>query len=202
MYTGAVDLTNPLASLLADSQADALRVLARTDVGLTGRQIARLSGAAQHTTTKRGLDKLERIGLVSVARGLQHSEYRANRDHVLWPAIQTCLDAQSQLASRIAAFVARRVPGAISTAVFGSVARGDATATSDVDIILVTEAGGVDELTVELGDLVRTWTGNDCGVLDFSREQLQTAVRERDPIVDSLRADARTVFGTDLRSLL
>ncbi|WP_058727020.1 nucleotidyltransferase domain-containing protein [Curtobacterium luteum] len=197
-----MDLTNPLASILADSQADALRVLARTDVGLTGRQIARLSGTAQHTTTKRGLDKLERIGLVSVTRGLQHSEYRANRDHVLWPAVQAGLDAQDELSSRIASFVARRVPDAISAAVFGSVARGEATAASDVDIVLVTEAGGAEDVAVELGDLVRTWTGNDCGVLDFSREQLETAVHERDPIVDSLRADARTVHGTELRTLL
>lgn len=202
VYAVAMRLVDPLASLLADSQAGALRVLARTETGMTGRQVARLTGAAQHTTTKRALDKLESIGLVSVERGLQRSVYRANREHLLWPAIQLSLDAGSELERRVVELVASHRPEVLSVAVFGSVARGTADDDSDVDLVLVTETASVDEFAVLLGDRVRTWTGNDCSVLDFTRDQLRAAVDARDPIVDSLRTDARTVYGADLRSLL
>lgn len=195
-------LVDPLASLLADSQAGALRVLARTEAGMTGRQVARLAGAAQHTTTKRALDKLEGIGLVQVERGLQHSLYRANREHVLWPAIELSLDAASELERRLTALVSAECPGAVSVAVFGSVARGTASDASDLDLVVVSGEEPAGAFAVRLGDRVRAWTGNDCSVLDFTRDQLRTAVATGDPIVDSLRADARTVYGSELRDLL
>jgi predicted nucleotidyltransferase len=195
-------LVDPLASLLADSQAGALRVLARTDAGMTGRQVARLAGATQHTTTKRALDKLEDIGLVQVERGLQHSVYRANREHVLWPAIELSLGASSELERRITELVGTEYPEAVSVAVFGSVARGTASESSDVDLVVVSGERPADAFAVRLGDRVRAWTGNDCSVLDFTPEQLRTAVDTDDPIVASLRADAHTLYGSELRELL
>lgn len=202
MYTDVVRIVDPLASLLADSQAGALRVLARTDAGMTGRQVARLSGAAQHTTTKRALDRLEGIGLVQVERGLQHSVYRANREHLLWPAIQLSLDAGSELEHRIVELIHAEQPDALSVAVFGSVARGTARDDSDLDLVVIAGTEPADEFAVLLGDRVRAWTGNDCAVLDFTQDQLRAAVESDDPIVESLRADARTLFGTELQSLL
>ncbi|WIB78256.1 nucleotidyltransferase domain-containing protein [Curtobacterium sp. MCPF17_002] len=195
-------LTEPLASLLAESQAGALRVLARTDAGMTGRQVARLSGAAQHTTTKRALDKLERIGLVDVDRGLQHSVYRANRDHLLWPAIALSLEASSELERRIVGLVRDERADLLSVAVFGSVARGTAGDESDLDLVIVSDSTPAADFAVHLGDRVHAWTGNECAVLDFDRAQLHAAVDADDPIVESLRRDARTVYGTELRHLL
>ncbi|WFR68281.1 nucleotidyltransferase domain-containing protein [Curtobacterium flaccumfaciens] len=169
---------------------------------MTGRQVARLSGAAQHTTTKRALDRLEAIGLVHVERGLQHSVYRANREHLLWPAIQLSLDAGSELERRLVELIRAEQPDALSVAVFGSVARGTARDDSDLDLVVIAGAEPVDEFAVRLGDRVRAWTGNECAVLDFTREQLREAVDSADPIVDSLRADARTLYGTELQELL
>ncbi|MBT2503608.1 nucleotidyltransferase domain-containing protein [Curtobacterium sp. ISL-83] len=197
-----MQLAQPLATLLGSTQADALRVLARTDTGMTGRQVARVAGANQHTGIKRALDKLEQVGLVCVERGLQHSSYRANREHVLWPAVELGLGAGNELERRIAEFVQREDLDVLSASLFGSVARGDATETSDVDLLVVfAEAVDVDAVT-QLGELVERWTGNECQVFDVTRADLLRFVREGDPLVGSWREEARTVYGSDIRTLL
>jgi predicted nucleotidyltransferase len=196
-----MELVDPLATLVGRTQSEALRVLARTDAGITGRQVARMAGAAMHTGIKRALDKLERSGLVLVDRGLQHSSYRVNRDHLLWPSVELALHAPDELDRRIGA-LARTSDAVESVAVYGSVARGDASAESDVDLVVVFADAVDDELVARLGDLVRRWTGNTCQVFDLTRTDLERSVRDRDPIVDSWRADARTIVGTDLRALL
>ncbi|WP_144713132.1 nucleotidyltransferase domain-containing protein [Curtobacterium pusillum] len=197
-----MQLTQPLATLVGPTQANALRVLSRTDAGMTGRQVSRVAGAAQHTGIKRALDKLEQVGLVQVERGLQHSSYRVNREHLLWPAVELSLRAGDELERRIAAFVEDADAGVLSVSIFGSLARGTATESSDVDLLVVFADGVDTEVVVRLGDLVRRWTGNECQVFDVTRADLRRFVAEGDPLVGSWRDEARTVFGPDVRSLL
>ncbi|WP_181420371.1 nucleotidyltransferase domain-containing protein [Curtobacterium sp. MCBD17_023] len=197
-----MQLTAPLATLVGPTQADALRVLAQTDAGMTGRQVARVAGAAQHTGIKRALDKLEHAGLVCVERGLQHSAYRVNRDHLLWPAVELVLGAGAELERRIHDFLAGVDPSVLSVSIFGSVARGTATDESDVDLLVVFDTETDLDVVVQLGDLVHRWTGNECQVFDVTRADLERFAAEGDPLVGSWRADARTVFGPDIRTLV
>jgi predicted nucleotidyltransferase len=197
-----MQLAQPLATLLGATQADALRVLARTDSGMTGRQVARVAGAPQHTGIKRALDKLEAAGLVQVERGLQHSAYRVNREHLLWPAVELGLEAGDELERRIGAYVASAQAGVLSVSIFGSVARGTATPTSDLDLLVVFEETVDTDVVVRLGDLVRRWTGNECQVFDVTRADLRRFVAEGDPLVGSWREEARTVFGEEIRTYI
>ena len=197
-----MQLVTPLATLLGPTQADALRVLARTDAGMTGRQVARVAGAAQHTGIKRALDKLEQAGLVRVDRGLQHSAYRVNREHLLWLAVELGLGAGDELERRIGDFVESVDAGVLSVSVFGSVARGTATPTSDLDLLVVFDAVVDTDVVVRLGDLVRRWTGNECQVFDVTRADLRRFVAEGDPLVGSWRDEARTVFGEEIRTFI
>jgi predicted nucleotidyltransferase len=197
-----MQLTAPLATLTGRTQADALRVLAQSDAGMTGRQVARVAGAAQHTGIKRALDKLEHAGLVTVQRGLQHSAYRINRDHLLWPAVELVLGAHEELERRISEFIASSSAAVLSVALFGSLARGTATEDSDVDLLVVFDTDVDVDLIVRLGDLVQRWTGNDCQVFDVTRADLVRFAAEGDPLVGSWREDSRTVYGRDLQALL
>ncbi|WP_185021597.1 nucleotidyltransferase domain-containing protein [Curtobacterium sp. PhB130] len=205
MYTDGgrlMEVAEPLATLVGRTAARAIRVLARTDSGMTGRQVARVAGVASHTGIKRALDKLELAGLVVVERGLQHSSYRANRSHVLWPAIELALEARQELERRIVHLVDRSDVGVISVSVFGSVARGDSTAASDVDLVVVFDDHVDTELIVELGSMVRIWSGNDCQVFDVTRPDLRRFAMENDPLLGSWRDDAKTVYGRDIRDLI
>jgi predicted nucleotidyltransferase len=137
-----------------------------------------------------------------VERGLQHSAYRVNRDHVLWPSIELALDANRELDRRIAAFVEASGEAVESVAVFGSLARGTATGESDVDLVVVFHDQVDADLVGTLGEQVRAWTGNACHVFDVTRADLARFVAEGDPLVGSWRADARTLYGKDLREIL
>lgn len=196
-----MQLASPLATLVGGQQAAALRVLARTDAGMTGRQVARVAQTG-NTATKRALDKLEHAGLVTVNRGLHSSSYRVNEDHVLWPALRLALDASRVLDERIAHFVDGSGVPVTSVAVFGSVARGEATDDSDVDLVVVYPDELVVDLSVALGSAVERWTGNETQVFDVSREDLRKMVADGDPLVESWRKEARTIVGEDLRGLL
>jgi predicted nucleotidyltransferase len=194
-------LASPLATLVGGHQAAALRVLARTDAGMTGRQVARVAQAG-NTAIKRALDKLEHAGLVKVDRSLHSSSYRVNEDHVLWPALRLALDAPRVLDERIGQLVDESGVAVTSVSVFGSVARGEATDDSDVDLVVIYPGEPVVDLSVALGSAVERWTGNECQVFDVSRADLRRMVADGDPLVDSWRRDARTIVGEDLRGLL
>ena len=196
-----MQLASPLTSLVGASQAAALRVLARTNSGMTGRQVARVADLG-NTGIKRALDKLEHAGLVTVDRGVHSSSYHVNQDHVLWPALRLALDAPQLLDQRIRDFVEQSGIDVVTVAVFGSVARGDATEESDVDLAVVYPGDPDEHLSVELGGHVERWTGNDCQVFDVSRAELSRMVAEADPLIESWRRDARTIVGTDLRGLI
>lgn len=196
-----MELVEPLATLVGRTQSEALRALARTDTGMSGRQVARVAGAALHTGIKRALDRLERSGLVLVDRGLQHSSYRVNREHLLWPAVELALHARDELDRRIQELVGPS-DAVVSVSEFGSVARGTATDESDIDIVVVFADTVDDDLVGRLGDLVHRSTGNECQVFDTTIADLVRSVHEHDPIVDSWRRDARTIAGADIRELL
>lgn len=196
-----MQLTFPLATLVGPGQAAALRVLARTDSGMTGRQVARVSQTA-NTGIKRALDRLELAGLVTVERGVHASSYRVNHDHVLWPALRLALDAPGELDHRIQKFIEHSGADVVSVAVFGSVARGEATDESDLDLVVVYREEVDVDVSVGLGSMVQRWTGNACQVFDVSLGDLTQMVAERDPLVGSWQSDARTIVGLDLRSLI
>ncbi|NMR20225.1 nucleotidyltransferase domain-containing protein [Cellulomonas fimi] len=95
-----------------------------------------------------------------------------------------------------------------SLAIYGSVARREATTRSDVDLLLVLpdrvlpSAAEVEQLVADLHHHVPAWTGNYAHVHLTSRTDLVSASRADDPIVRSWLEDADTVIGTDVRHLM
>lgn len=200
-----MDLTFPGADLLGPNEASALRVLARLDQPVTGRDVARLGGASP-SSTRRALLRLQHIGLVS-SRDSSHARlYELRREHVLWEPVQQILTATSRVQVAVGRLVAQRLGDRATVALFGSVARGQSTADSDVDIALVLheEVGAEqrDAVVDELADLVQVKTGNAAQVFTVDRAGLAGMVQAGDPLVRSWSHDAITLSGPDLRVLL
>jgi predicted nucleotidyltransferase len=132
-----------------------------------------------------------------------------NRDHVAAAPIVELSNLRLALFRRLSDEVfAFWRPQPIHVSVFGSAARGDGTADSDIDIFLVRPAG-IDEddgkwrAQVEaLADNVFRWTGNHAGIAEVSEGDLERLRHDRPAIVASLRADAVDIAGNPLRSLL
>jgi DNA-binding transcriptional ArsR family regulator len=204
-----MNLAHPLSDLVPGAAGAILQRLAMTTEGLTGHQIADLSaGAVSQSGVSRALGRLVRSGLVEVQPVGRANLYRLNRDHVLAPAIVGGAEAVDTLLERITESVKAwpLVPDAVW--VFGSVARGQGGSDSDVDLLLVRpsevpldDARWADQTARLLAD-VAAWSGNECGLLEYTVDELSDLADAADPLADSLRSDAVALVGRRPAELL
>ncbi len=91
-----------------------------------------------------------------------------------------------------------------STWLFGSVARDESTAESDIDLLIVADdlqASELHDRHARLHSDVRTWTGNDLQLIEHSQVSWRKLVRARNPLVEQIRNDG-IAFTTEASSLL
>jgi len=201
-----MDWENPLRSIAATVDADVLKVLAGTHAPVTGNQLARLAGRsyAQVTAVVR---RLTEDGVVLVEQHGRTYSYRLNRDHVLASGLLDMLSAPSRIENEIRELVQTWDLPPNTVALFGSAARREAVRESDVDLLVVRpdEVDPDDDAwRVHLGDLVHLVeerSGNRAQLVELSRSELADAVESREPLIGSLRLEARTLMGVDLRTL-
>ena len=99
-------------------------------------------------------------------------------------------------------------PEPVHASLFGSLARREATTTSDIDILIVTGPAGAvhqDERAALIDQLsadVLRWTGNRGHIVDPSPGILTTMIAADDPLLVSWRADHIHLMGTRLLDLL
>ncbi len=129
-----------LAELLSSRvRAEVLRLLfGVTESELHGRELARRS-AVNEAALRQELRKLKRLDLVHARRAGNRVYYRANADHPLFPEIHSLVLKTSGLVDVLGEVLKRaRIKVAF---VFGSVADGKTTASSDVDLMVVGPLG-------------------------------------------------------------
>jgi len=154
------------------------------------------------------LDRLTKHGLVLAEPANHGFVYRLNRDHLLAPAVFAGFEARVQLFRKLGEACANPLLGGVSAAVFGSVARRESTAESDIDLVLVIH-DDVDttldqwiDARDDLVDQVRRWTGNSLELITVAVDHLQNLATSAEPIVAAWREEARTIFGVELASLV
>ena len=209
-----MDLSNPVSAIIPKLDGNIYRVVARTTTPLSGARVAALAGKASYPGILTALSRLVLQGTVLVEQAGSSYMYRANREHILWPAIEQAVAAAESvlptLRLRLSQLVDEHLGAKVSKdstlAMFGSVARETSTAGSDLDIVAVfpdylSEESGA-ELVDTLSESARRWTGNDCNVYVATASRLRELVNSKDPIVDSWRSDAVTFHGVDLHDRL
>ena len=154
----------------------AIRVLRALDEApsgyrATGRDIARRAGIS-HPTATATLEALSREGIVEADRMAHASMYVLNREHVLAGPLGALFACEREAADELKRFlhdevVRRRIP--IQEAyLFGSVVRGDASTSSDIDVGVICRPDDAEGVAMEmetLGDDVRRRFGNELRVL-------------------------------------
>ncbi|WP_380160029.1 nucleotidyltransferase domain-containing protein [Kineococcus sp. R86509] len=158
---------------------------------------------------QRVLTRLAEEGVITVERRKNAAYYSANRNHLAWPAVEILADLRRELLRRIEERVRSWAVPVETAAVFGSLARGEGSVDSDVDLLLVR----ADEVTGEralawddqvdsLVTAVQSWSGNPAQPYDISVSDLRDHVEADEPIVGSWRREAITLVGRDLSALL
>lgn len=133
-----------------------LRVLCREPhTGLTGRELARRAHTSPPQTSA-ALQQLEGLGLVHRKVTGRADGWSLVADHALVSAIMTLFEVERNLRPQFRAELRDGLKhlGATNAAIFGSVARGEATIDSDLDLFLeVPTEGDAARLREALPDL-------------------------------------------------
>lgn len=132
--------TNQLVELLSSrARAEIFRLLfSGSEEQLHVREIERRSGL-NDSTLRQELRKLARLDLVQSRRDGNRVYYRAKTENPLYPEIRSLVLKTSGLADVLkSALVDKRIRIAF---VFGSVARGEEKAGSDVDLMVIGQLG-------------------------------------------------------------
>jgi len=95
----------------------------------------------------------------------------------------------------------------LHASLFGSVARGEGNAASDIDLLVV-RPRGIDvedeqwrSQLEELADQVLRWTGNQAGIAELSEDDV-SAPAGRSPIFEEIADEAIDLAGLPLRRLM
>lgn len=202
-----MDLTHPEYVLLGENRARVLHRLSVLADPASGRRIHELSGVASLRTTQRILNDLVEVGLVDVRQLGSGNAYSVNRAHVLWAPVEQILAVRGVTQTRIVEILeATLADHAVCTAVFGSYARGEGSADSDIDVLIVW-GGDIDaeEAAGMLDDAaegIRRLTGNQAQMFPVTTQELDELASNNDPFVESLRQDAVSLTGASIKSLL
>jgi predicted nucleotidyltransferase len=200
-----MELSRVGADLFGAAEAAALRVLAVQGRPVSGREVARLADTNQ-SSVLRALNRWVQIGVVDAAYAPHATLYTVNRHHVLWMPLEEILAAPARLEQAIAELVRDRTQGRATVAIFGSVARRDSDASSDIDIALVVADGEdplqIDSLVDELRERVEQLSGNKAQIVEVSEQQLGNMVAHRDPLAVAWADEALTLAGTNLSTLI
>lgn len=203
-----MDLSRPYAAISPTLDPGVLTVLAGTTRPLTGREIARLVGRASHSGVMAALDRLDDQGIVDREEAGRAFLFTLNREHLAAPAVELLADLREELLRRIRSQVEGWNVKAHHLSLFGSAARGDGDIDSDIDLFVVRFSAIESREPVwrEQLDLltwqIERWTGNPARVIEVEESDLARLREERPPVVDELLADAISLAGPDVSTLL
>jgi predicted nucleotidyltransferase len=197
-----MDLSNPSEAVLPSVRGAVLRVLAGSDALMSGREVAATAGQqVGYRRVSQVLGELVATGFVLRESHPPAYLYRLNRDHVAAEPVLMLADLRGRLMDRISETVGSWKPAPDSLWLFGSAARGEGNADSDVDLLVVRPSAveGDDPAwrrqLDHLAERVGAWSGNDCQMIEYPGVELSALVKADDPLIEELRREAIGIAG-------
>ncbi len=174
---------NRLAELLSSrARAEIFRLLfSGTEEELHVREIERRSGL-NDSTLRQELRKLVRLDLVQSRRDSNRVYYRAKTETPLYPEIRNLVLKTSGLSDVLkSALTDKRIRGAF---VFGSIARGEEKAGSDVDLMVIGQLGLRDLSRLLSG--IEEKIGREVNPHVLHEEEFRKRIRAKEHFVSSV----------------
>lgn len=185
----------PFGGIIPGARGAVLAVLLRTDTPLTGRQIyGLLSDDYSLWTVQETLKSLTKLGLVDSQTIGRAGVHTINEEHASVAPLRTLLDPVAALRDAVSAVTGSDVQAVL---LFGSIARGEATQDSDIDLAVIAPPGW--DNRVELEDSVRTQLGNDCDVLVLTEADFNRLATRGEPVVSDIIRDGVALIGAKPR---
>ena len=181
----------PFGGVIPGARGAVLAVLLRTDAPLTGRQIhAVLRDQHSLWSVQETLKALAQLGLIHSGTVGRAGVHTINQDHAAISPLRALLDPIAALKEVIEQTVD---PGVQAVLLFGSIARGLATADSDIDLAVIADGDWPGQVTLE--DTIRTRLGNNCDVLAFTSAEFSQLARNGEPVVSDILRHGIALLG-------
>ena len=181
----------PFGGLLPGARGAVLSALLRTGTPLTGRQIhAMMSTEYSLWSVQEALKALTQLGVVDTGTVGRAGVHTINETHASTDHLRALADPIAMLKAAILEAIDADVE---SVTVFGSIGRGEATETSDIDLALIANPGW--DGRVDLETHVRGRLGNRCDVLVFTAPEFRRLARSGEPVVTDILRDGIPLIG-------
>lgn len=195
-----------MQSVIPGAQGRILAVLAESTAYLNLRTIALLAGTSP-AQTSRILPELARSGLVERREAPPSALFRLVDDNVGSRVVRALSRSRETVLAELGSQAETLEPGPVSVIVFGSFARGEAEADSDLDVLFVQPKGMNDDdyrwaAAVEgWRQFARRLTGNRVEVVETSESSVGRFLRSHKTLWADIVRDGVVVYGKSLEGL-
>ncbi len=201
-----MDFVRPIEAIVPGAQGRVLAVLAETTAELNLRTIAQLAGISQ-AQASRLLPDLVSLGVVERREVPPASLFRLVPEHVASQALLALARSTDTVLHEMGRLAGALPQPPVSVIVFGSFARREAGADSDIDVVVVRPVDldeDDDAWSASLaawGRDVRRLTGNPVEILEVSADEAAAKIGGRSQLWADIRRDGRVVHGQGIDEL-
>ena len=199
-YHGPMDFRRPLEAVIPDAQGRLLGTLSRTTEELSLTTLADLSGVSL-SHAARIVPRLVDLGIVERREVPPAVLVRLVPDNLAARVVLALADLRHALFDELRASARRLDPVPVNVTLFGSFARGDDDASSDIDILVVRPTKIRDDDAAWSASVarweasVRRIAGNAVNRIEVDEEEVARLVRSRRPLWQAIRRDGVTLQG-------
>lgn len=191
----------------ARSNMEVLRVLENYINGISGREVARLSGLSPKTTIS-SLTLLESLGVINIIRGGREHIFSFNRknyivNEIILPMLKREADFKDAIFNDIKKHLKKQ---SHSVYLFGSVARNEESIESDLDLCIIYEdkkdKEQIEEAFYELSNLLYEKYRVTAAPIYFTKAEFVKRAKQKKSPLPSIIEDGKLIFGTPLQRIL
>jgi predicted nucleotidyltransferase len=201
-------LDSPLDNILGQySKVRILRFLVKSQAELNGREIAKNVGLS-HVKAHTALKDLTRHGVVNMRSVGSSLVYWLNEGHFLVKEIiRPAFEKEENVFKRIARIILKEIKSArpLSIILFGSFAKGNASADSDIDIVIVYHHNK-DKLLIakrlsEAEKKVTSLFGNHLASVPLAIDEFQKRLKAKDKFINEIIRTGKIIYGKNISEL-
>ncbi len=185
-----MNVSHPLFDVVPGARGRLLYALAISQRAVTRRRLSSIAGVAPGNAN-RILDELVGSGICHQSEAGRSLMVSLNRQHLASEQILALVALRATLIERLQV-TASQSKVLKAAWLFGSVARGDSTEQSDVDVVLVFGDPLCDQATqlvTELSDRILAWTGCELQAIEYSEASWSDLVAREGRLIAEIRRD-------------
>ena len=186
-----MDVSMPITTVVPSLDGPVLAALAATAGPMGLGAVHARAGRGSKSGIRSVLLRMVGEGLVLEVPG----GYVLNRDHLAAPAVELLASLHGELTNRIRGAVEAWPVHPVLVGLFGSTARRDGDANSDIDVLVISDDPDLDECVDELAEQIRRWTGNQAQVIGRIPKEIARLRRAKEPILAEWTRDLVVIAG-------